>query len=331
MTIAFTICSNNYLSQAKTLGDSLKLVNPEIKYFVGLVDKFDQIPAEYQSTFSGLDIIEVSKIQIPNFEWMNLNYDIIELNTAVKPYFFKYFLAKDIDKIIYLDPDIYCFQPLDIVTNSLEKHSIIFTPHLTIPIEDDPEIFQVHEKEILNHGIYNLGFTAINNGTEARKFINWWADRLAEQCKHNLCKGLFVDQLWCNLAPVYFKDVKIEMNTGLNMAYWNLYERYLSEKNGSYFVNEKDLLIFFHFSNFDPGIEDNIATKQNRYTLDNRPDLKKIYSFYTTEVEKNHFTPLTRLKCVYGKPSPPIKRYKRVRKWASMPFRKVSYFIEEVL
>ena len=39
--IAFTICSNNYLAQAKTLGDSFLEFHPDWKFIIGLCDEFD--------------------------------------------------------------------------------------------------------------------------------------------------------------------------------------------------------------------------------------------------------------------------------------------------
>ena len=38
MILAFTICSVNYLAQARTLGDSLRQTNPDWHFVIGLVD-----------------------------------------------------------------------------------------------------------------------------------------------------------------------------------------------------------------------------------------------------------------------------------------------------
>jgi hypothetical protein len=38
---AFTICSINYLAQAKVLADSLKKTNPDYEFVIGLCDKID--------------------------------------------------------------------------------------------------------------------------------------------------------------------------------------------------------------------------------------------------------------------------------------------------
>ena len=66
MTIAFTICSLNYLAQARTLGDSLRRTNPDLQYFVGLVDRLDGVEFEtgYEPDYP---LVEVHTIGIQGF------------------------------------------------------------------------------------------------------------------------------------------------------------------------------------------------------------------------------------------------------------------------
>ncbi|UBM57923.1 glycosyl transferase [Marinilongibacter aquaticus] len=333
MTVAFTICSNNYISQAKALADSLRKTNPEIRFYIGLTDHFDKIPEPYKLSFQEYNILEVEEIGIPNLDWMHENYDIIELNTATKPYYFQYLFEKhaEADKFIFFDPDIVVYRSLNELEHRLDSQDIVLTPHLTKPIEDSRDDFFIHEHDILNHGVFNLGFVAINHSENAKRFINWWADRLSTQCRHDLCQGLFVDQLWCNLAPSYFEKVYTDKDPGKNMAYWNLQERTLSKKNGEYFVNAEHPLIFFHFSTFNPSIEDNIATKQNRFTLKNRPDLRELYCDYEKQVTANHFHELKTLSCDFGKP---LEKYKAPSQFASLlsfPFKLATKLIEKYL
>ncbi len=41
----------------------------------------------------------------------------------------------------------------------------------------------------------------------------------------DLKKGLFVDQIWINFVPLFFKKVRIFLHHEYNVAYWNLHER----------------------------------------------------------------------------------------------------------
>ena len=85
MKIAFTICSNNYLAQAKILCDSLLENNPNYKVVIGLCDELSD-SIDY-SFFNNIEIINVSKIDIFCFEEIIKKYNIIELNTSIKPSF----------------------------------------------------------------------------------------------------------------------------------------------------------------------------------------------------------------------------------------------------
>ena len=66
MDIAFTICSNNYLAQAKTLGDSFLQYHPDWKFIIGLVDEYDN-SFDY-SSLANFEIIKVNEINVTNFK-----------------------------------------------------------------------------------------------------------------------------------------------------------------------------------------------------------------------------------------------------------------------
>jgi len=107
MTLAFTICSINYLAQAQTLGQSLQKTNPDIEYVIGLVDRLDQVTLDTDK-IPPFQLLEIDKIGIDCLDEMCENYDITELNTAVKPFYFDYFFKnrKDIQMSFILTPTL---------------------------------------------------------------------------------------------------------------------------------------------------------------------------------------------------------------------------------
>ena len=92
MNTIFTICSNNYLAQAKTLGDSVLKYHPNHNFTIVLCDKLSQ-EIDY-SAFTNFNIIEAHNIGIDNFEYMTKNYNIVELNTAIKPFVFDFLFSR---------------------------------------------------------------------------------------------------------------------------------------------------------------------------------------------------------------------------------------------
>lgn len=250
MKIIFTICSNNYLAQAKALGDSLRNTNPDYKFFIGLVDLLSEDIA-YENEI-GHPIILSHEIGIPDFDSLWKKFNIIELNTCVKPFYLEYFTEKysDLTHLMYFDPDTFVFGNLLNIENELSDHKeIILTPHILTPIPLDSKM--PDEQTFLNHGTYNLGFIGIKNPKSNLSFFRWWGERTYKIGFDKVAEGLFVDQLWMNLTPIFFENTIVSKNSGLNMGPWNLHERYLSKNQDLKLnVNNKDELIFYHFSNY---------------------------------------------------------------------------------
>src|SRR5688572_17836365 len=90
MTIAFTVCSNNFLAQAKTLSDSLLHHNPGIKLFIFLADEL-HASVDY-GFFTPAEIIVVNEKIVPEFKELVEKYSIIELNSDLKPFLFEYLI-----------------------------------------------------------------------------------------------------------------------------------------------------------------------------------------------------------------------------------------------
>lgn len=324
MTIAFTICSINYLAQARTLGDSLKITNPEIQFFIGLVDILHGV--EFDKEFTPeYPLIEIDKIDIEDFDEMAARYDITELNTAVKPFYFTYFFKKytEAKNVIYFDPDIIVFQPLTELKNSLSKYPAVLTPHINTPIEDR---LTPNELNHLNTGIYNLGFVAFSRSEESLKYIKWWEDKLRYESLIDLCNGLFTDQNWMNFLPVFVPNTYIERNPGYNAAYWNLHERTFSLRDNTYFVNQEYPLIFFHYSGYDPAKPDELSKYQDRFELAERKDLTDLFALYKNNLIDNGNAYYRKFPCFYIKPKR-VLRYQRVRKWLKKPF---NYMINQL-
>ena len=63
-------------------------------------------------------------------------------------------------------------------------------------------------------------------------------------------RGLWTDQKWFNLVPIYFNNVNICKRKGFNTASWNISRRTISRKNGQWLAGG-ERLIFFHFSGYD--------------------------------------------------------------------------------
>ena len=217
-----------------------------------------------------------------------IKYNITELNTAVKPFFFSYLFGsyQKADEIIYLDPDVVLFSTFNDLEKEFKTNDIIITPHITKPLRDDKLL---REEDFLNSGLYNLGFIGIRRSQGGQDMLSWWSERLLEKGFIDFKSGLFTDQKWIDFVPLFFKNVRIFTNPGYNIAYWNLHERKLSLKDDKYFVNDIYPLVFYHFSGYDPRHPDILSKYQDRFSFKDLPMISNLFKTYSVQLSENGF------------------------------------------
>lgn len=293
MKVIFTICSNNYLAQAIVLADSVKILHPEVHFFIGLVDK--RMPGlNYEAIHA--EIIDVELVE-PNIKVLAEKFNIVELNTCVKPSYFRFFFDMlKAEQVTYLDPDTCLFDRMAEVDKALITEDIILTPHIVSPIPMDGKTPE--EPLFLNYGVYNLGFIAMKKSDQVDIFLKWWNERTYEKGFDRPAMGLFTDQLWINLVPVIFDKVHILKHMGYNMGPWNLHERSLVSTEKGYEIQNGSPLVFFHFSGFHPAIH-KIHNDYNRYLPKYRPDLSGIYENYRNALIEAGFDHFQTLPCFF--------------------------------
>lgn len=223
-------------------------------------------------------------------------YNIIEFNTAVKPFYFEYLFAKypEADRIYYLDPDLYFYQSPKVMDREWGEAEILLTPNL-IYTTIKPS---TGELASLRHGMNNLGFIGLKRGDEAFRLIHWWKERLKEHCRIDKCFGIFVDQKWMDLAPLFFDKIKSVKHPGWNMAWWNFSERKLYQISGGYAVNQPETpLVFFHFSGFKPeksNLTERLLTEE--FKEPENTALANLYESYRIQLLTNSYEFLSKIK-----------------------------------
>jgi hypothetical protein len=323
--IAFTLCSNNYLPMARALGESFLRHNPSHTFVIGLVDTKD--PKVDYDSFAPLEVIAVGDIGISRLSDMVVSYTIIELNTAVKPFLFTHLFNRLLrenapnPKVCYLDPDIIVFSSLKGIEDTLDSCNVLLTPHLLSPAPQVGGLFA--EQIFLNYGIYNLGFCGMRWSETTRQILAWWSERLAEHCKEQVEKGIFVDQLWMNHAPIFFGGVEISRNPCLNVAYWNLHERKLSRKEGVWHVNDTLPLQFYHFSSFQFYHADSLGRYSTRFSLNNRPEMRPLFDEYRTRLRDLGFEAFKKIPCTFVTLRDEFEARQRREYYLKHPFRMV--------
>jgi len=282
MNVACTIVSPNYLHYARTLAKSYLAHHPSDLFFVLLVSRERLATLDPNDSFR---VLHLEDLALPGVHSLAMQYDILELNTNVKPTLLKYLFREFVvDNVVYLDPDIFIYDRLQPIFDHLQHANVVLTPHITRPIYDGKTPTEV---DFLSAGVFNLGFVALKRSGQSDALLDWWERRCLDEGYSEIRTGLFVDQKWMNLAPCLFEGVELCKDAGCNMAYWNLHERLLSKHGESYVVNGSFPLRFFHFSGVDVFTESSLSKYSNRYTLSDRPDLAGIFADYKAAMQSN--------------------------------------------
>ena len=293
-TAIVTIIAKNYLAQARVLMDSVKDSDPQFLRVVLLVDQVEDCFDPRQEDFI---LVSSQELDIPKAPWFHFKYSVLELSTAVKPYFLSWLIRHyQLKKVIYLDPDIRVYASLVRVADALDDSNIVLTPHLTSELNDDR---QPSELQILRTGAYNLGFIAVKASDEVDKFLLWWQSRLYDHCVVDLARGFFVDQRWIDLVPGMVPGVRILRDAGYNAAYWNAFDRKITWKGGTPLVNGGPLY-FFHFSGYDPEAPKVLSKHQDRLSLSDREDLLELCTLYGQELLSREYATVSRWPYTHG-------------------------------
>ena len=287
MRAAYTIATPDYISYAKTLGESVFENNSEYKFYIFLIGDKSNID-------QGLDLNKISVISVEEMndhviQQMRVIYDDFELSCALKPFCAEYLINSEFkpERVKYFDSDIMVFNSFD---KDLEDstYSIFLTPHFTRPV--DPTVHQyTNDISLITRGTYNAGYFEVDNSDESKSFLRWWKNRMAIYCYKLKSPNpeLFVDQSWLTLVPLYFKNVNIISHPGYNLAPFNLHERTLGWHNEEFTVDSKYKLVFFHFT----GYKYYNHAQAFMYTPDinyqNTPFLEKLCLLYRSRLIEN--------------------------------------------
>lgn len=295
----FAISDADYAAMSLTMFDSVRKFYPDADFFLFIIGTGETTKLDGNITViyiaDVLDDLDLSQRLV--------HYLQVELVTSVRPQCVEFLFAKQYERAIYLDPDIYVFRRMTEVDELLDGDcNGVVTAHALKSISDGA--FEGGDNVFLKCGIFNMGFLALKNTPETRRMLAWWKSKLKWKCIVDWPNGYFVDQKWLEFLPVYFDGFHILKSPTYNLAPWNA-EHYhiLSDFKGNFYVDDYDTPVaFIHYS----GIKRSEAHFQ--YMKDAR-------SFYLKELQKRRFEKLD------------FANYELRFKGMGLPFDKVCTFL----
>jgi hypothetical protein len=228
---ACTIAAKARLPSARVVAASFAEHHPGVPFFVLLADEVEGCfdPAAEPYWLIGLDELSLGDLRTRCFR-----YGREQLSYALTPTVLRCLLARGFERVLFLKQESLVCGPLNDAVARLDAAAILLTPHLLEPLDAEREL------NILQSGVYNLGFLGVADRPAAHAFLTWWEGRLATDCRHAVAEGLHWEQRWADLVPSLFADVAVLRDERVNVGHWNLPERSVEDVR------------LFRFSGYEP-------------------------------------------------------------------------------
>lgn len=159
---------------------------------------------------------------------------------------------KKYEGTLYIDSDLYFYDKIP------DYNKTTFTLH-----DNYFKLDLVVLKWRYSSGFINLGYAYFNKDEETMKWLELY-DKLYKNKtdKITTLNSKIWNQIFYNFMPWIFQNYDIDKNDGLNIAFWNINERNITQKDGIYYSNN-DKLICIHFSR----LNDELKKKNKNETL----------------------------------------------------------------
>jgi hypothetical protein len=249
-----TVVTRSHLHYVASLSDSLQSSGNTEPLFVLVADSG---PAGVPPDSDLVRYIPYERVadQLPPM--LRYYYDPFELSNALKPYLITLLFDQcGADRVIYLDSDLLVTGSFAAVWDGFGSASVQVSLHQFTP---PPLGFKViSEVHVTDMGFINGGFAAWRDSPEARLMLDWMRTRFVVYGFCDRRHGMFVDQKLMPLLLQYFPaDVAVLRHPGINVAFWNAYEREVHRSaDGRWKIGDADV-IFFHLSGYrltSPGV-----------------------------------------------------------------------------
>ncbi|OPX45903.1 hypothetical protein CLHUN_03760 [Ruminiclostridium hungatei] len=246
-----TVCTVSHLNKAMTMIKSISRFHEDLEFSVLVTDIISEGKPKIQEVVgSRIEILCCEDIGMEATEKMRQYYNAFEHSCACKFIAVYHQFLHNRQECLYLDTDIYALSSLDSFFESLNQ-DIVVTPHsLSICNKFVGGTYEFCDLNIITVGHINGGILYFKNTPKSVEALKWLIESVQSGGFFAPGMSMYCDQHWVSLLPYYFSDnTEVLKDPSVNIAFWNLHERKLSEENHIIMANGKAAQLF-HFSSF---------------------------------------------------------------------------------
>ena len=238
MSLVVTMADRGYLARAEVLIDSILETDPRQEIgFLGLGDVQHsdvafRVSEAHFMTFE--DLLEKS----PSLAKACQTRNKAERYFTSLPSFLRQLMSQvpQGEWLVYLDADIYLYQPLVDLLPEAKDMSAVIVPH---------RHYRWNRMRLAKFGEFNVGLVAFRNDLEGRKLLDYWADSCIQWCRDKPVAGLYADQKYLEHFEEISDAVVVDRRIGANLAPWNSSLLRISSSGSTLFADDQ-LVLYFH-------------------------------------------------------------------------------------
>jgi hypothetical protein len=215
--VACTIVPKAGFAQARVTARSFRRHHPGIPFYTLLADRVD---GAFDPAAEPFTLVELDRLELPDRGRRLFSHPPFALACALTPRWIAGLLDRGFRRVVFFKQETMLVGSVAPLFERLDRAPIVLTPHLTAPLEGEGALER--ERLILLAGSYNGGVVGVSEGATSRAFLDWWAARLDEGCRHDVASGWHFEQRWLDLVPGFFEGAVVERDPGFNCGHWSL-------------------------------------------------------------------------------------------------------------
>lgn len=244
--VAATIVAKSWLAHARVLAESFRRHHPDLPVRVLLADEVDGC---FDPAAEPFGLVGFDELRIPYAERLRFRHPQQALSYAATPFLIAHLLDQGFDRVLFLKQETLVVGDLGPLFDRLGSRPILLTPHLLAPLAGAQAVER--ELNILLSGVFNVGVLGVAEAPAARRFLAWWGERTAADCRQAVAEGLHFEQRWLDLVPAFFPEAEVLRDPGANVGHWNLPERRVEIEADRVLVDGEPGRVV-RFSGYDP-------------------------------------------------------------------------------
>ena len=180
-----------------------------------------------------------------------------------------HFLTKyELDKITYLDSDLYFLSDPHIIEKEEGSSSVVITEQ------------GISEESAKRYGRYCVQYMTFKNDEDGLGALTWWRDSCIEWCYQIMEPTRYADQKYIDEFPKRWNNVYVLKNLGAGIAPWNMH-RYEYTNETLRFKGCEWPFVFFHMHGVVVTVKDKVLVAYSNHFPLNKDVVRLFFEPYT--------------------------------------------------